>query len=377
MPPIRVPLPVPRWWPRSLPRSITIRLDPRVAAALFLIVLGLWLLRPTGPIVPPRVPAPATATAGADGYLFCTWNAENLFDDVDDPANHDVDEDWFAANPDVVRQKVDQLARALRLQNGGRGPDLLVVIEVETRRAAELLRDALNAGLSPPDQYTTLIHRDNRTGRRIEPAVLSRLIGRDDLTRTFHADRTLEAHLSGPGGEPLIVLASHWTSRVRGETESRRASYADKLYRAVVDLTSADPAADVLIAGDFNDEPGDPSVVDHLHAVGEADRVLDAPRNGSPLLLLDLTARLDPRRGEGTYFYGGRWQVLDHVVAAPGLLGPPGWRILPETLRVENPPELRTGRDGRPWRFGGPTATNPRGYSDHFAVTVRLVVTDG
>ncbi|MCA1684388.1 MAG: hypothetical protein LC745_00075, partial [Planctomycetia bacterium] len=235
LPPIRVPLPVPRWLPPAVPRSITIPLDPRdpggtawAVAALLMILLGLWLLSPRGALDPPPLPAPAPA--GADGYLFCTWNAENLFDDDDDLANHDPDEDWFAANPDAVRDKVEQLARALRLQNGGRGPDILVVVEVETRRAAELLRDALNDGLSATDRYTTLVHRDNRTGRRIEPAVLARLPGRDDLTRTFHADRTLEAHLVGPGGAPLVVLASHWTSRLRGETESRRASYADHVY---------------------------------------------------------------------------------------------------------------------------------------------------
>lgn len=378
-PTIRVPLAFPGSFRFPFPRSVTVRLDPRDApwlgAAALLILLGLWLLTPRGPVNPPRPPAPVPAP-GAEGYLFCTWNAENLFDDEDDPADHDPDEDWFAAHPGVVREKAARLAQALLLQNGGRGPDILVVVEVETRRAAELLRSALNDALPTADRYATLIHRDNRTGRRIEPAVLSRLPGRDDLTRTFHADRTLEAHLVGPAGAPLVVLASHWTSRLRGETEGRRASYADHLYRAACDLTAADPAADVLIAGDFNDEPGDPSVVDHLHALADADRVLDAARAGGPLLLLDLTARLDPKRGEGTYFYGGRWQVFDHIVAAPGLLDQAGWRVLPETLHVENPVALRTGRDGRPWRFGGPTAVNPRGYSDHFAVSVRLAVQD-
>lgn len=380
-PPIRIPLPIPRSFPLPVPRWLTIRLDRlptglvlRAGIALALIGLGLWLLLPRGPVPPPRVPFPAS---GANDYLFCTWNAENLFDDEDDPGNHDSDEDWFASNPDAVHEKVDHLARALRLQNGGRGPDILVVVEVENRRAAELLRNALNDGLARSDRYATLIHRDNRTGRRIEPAVLTRLEARDDLTRTFHGDRTLEAHLVGPGGAPLVVLASHWTSRVRGETEGRRASYADTLYRAVEDLTASDPVADVLIAGDFNDEPGDPSVVKHLHAVADADAVLASSRSGGPLVLLDLTARLDPLRGGGTYFYGGHWQVLDHLVAAPGLLDSSGWRVLVETLRVENPPALQIGRDGRPWRFGGPKSHSPRGYSDHFAVTVRLSVGTG
>ncbi len=345
-----------------------------LSLGLGLIVIGLWLLRPQDPVGPPPLPTPAPMPVSADGYLFCTWNAENLFDDVDDPTNHDEDEDWFAANPDLVREKVNHLARALRLQNEGRGPDILVVIEVESRRAVELLREALNEGMSAADRYSTLIHRDNRTGRRIEPAVLSRLPGRDDLTRTIHSDRTLEAHLIGPGGLPLVILASHWTSRVRGETEYRRASYADHLYQAAVDLTSADPQVDLLIAGDFNDEPSDPSVVDHLHAVANASQVVNASRSGDPLVLFDLTTMLDPALGFGTYFHGGRWQVLDHIVVTAGLLDPAGWQILPDTLRVEHPKALRAGRDGRPFRFGGPRLTTPRGYSDHFALSVRLKV---
>jgi endonuclease/exonuclease/phosphatase family metal-dependent hydrolase len=374
LPPFRIPLPGRRSFLLALTLWVTYRLGLRrrswlvlAALAVLLIVLGLWLLERRGPVWP-------RAAKGSRSYLFCTWNVENLFDDDDDPTNHDPDEDWFGRHPDLVREKVDRLARALRLQNGGRGPDVLAVVELESRRAAALLRDALNAGLARADRYTTLVHRDNRSGRRVGPAILARLPARDDLTRSFAPDRTLEAHLVGPGGAALVVLVSHWTSRVRGGTADHRAAYADTVYRAVADLIASDPAADVLVAGDFNDEPGDRSVVAHLHAVADPGRVLDASRHGGRPLLLDLTARLDTRRGEGTYYYGGRWQVFDHLVASPGLLDSAGWRVLPETLRIENPRALRYGRDGRPWRFGGPDSVTPRGYSDHFAVTVRLTV---
>ncbi len=345
----------------------------RAMLAGFVAGLGLWLFFSGEGI---RFPAgfDLWSRASAEGYLFCTWNLENLFDDVDDPANHDEEEDWFGRHPDAVREKLDRLVGALRLQNGGRGPDILAVVEVENRRAAAMLFDALNRGVAPADRYTTLIHRDNRSGRRIEPAVLSRLPARDDLTRSFPVERIREVHLTGPEGVPLVVLVSHWTSRTRGGTEARRAFYGDLLYRSATALTASEPAADIVVAGDFNDEPGDPSVVEHLHAVAEIDRVLEASRGGAPLLLLDLTARLDPRRGEGTYYYNGRWEVLDHLVASPGLLDESGWSVRPETLRIERPRSLRYGRDGRPWRFGGPKATSPRGVSDHFAVSVRLRV---
>ncbi|HEX8204311.1 MAG TPA: endonuclease/exonuclease/phosphatase family protein, partial [Isosphaeraceae bacterium] len=171
-------------------------------------------------------------------------------------------------------------------------------------------------------------------------------------------------------GAPLVLLVSHWTSRLTDETDAKRSAYAQAIYAAFLEHYRADPAADVLIAGDFNDEPDDPSLRDGLHVTADADRV----RAGGPRPpLLDLMAGKDPDQ-LGTYYYNGRWQILDHIVVAPGLLDPAGWQALPETARTENPDALRTGRSRRPLRFGGPKNQNPRGPSDHFAVTIRLRV---
>ena len=310
------------------------------------------------------------AVASRQEYLFCTWNVENLFDDQDDPHNHDTDEDWFARHPEMVREKVERLAHALLLQNEGRGPDILAIVEVENRRAVELLRDAINEKLPTEWQYNGLVHRDNVSGRRIEPAILTRLPVSEDRTHSFGIRRILEARIVSRGAA-LHILASHWTSRVRGETEGKREAYADVLYETVADIVRTNPAADVLLSGDFNDEPNDPSLIEHLHAIGSVEQVRRELTQDGPFHLLDLAANLDPET-QGTYFYNGRWQVLDHIVVSPGLLDPRGWLVLPETLQTENGPELRIGRTRHPWRFGGPTSQQPRGTSDHFALTVRL-----
>src|SRR4051812_19512783 len=116
---------------------------------IMLAVLGLWLVRPELARIP-HLPEPLP---GAEGYLFCTWNVENLFDDQDDLRNHDDDEDWFGHNPDAVYKKVYLLAGALIAQNDGKGPDILALVEVENRHAVELLRDALNAMLPTEWHY--------------------------------------------------------------------------------------------------------------------------------------------------------------------------------------------------------------------------------
>jgi endonuclease/exonuclease/phosphatase family metal-dependent hydrolase len=338
-----------------------------ILVLLMLVLLVLWLLQPRDA---PRPAGPATAPpSAAEGYLFCHWNVENFYDDRDDPHNHDDDEDWFGRNPEVVREKVERLASALLLQNGGRGPDILAMVEVESLRAVELLRDALNDRLPAEWHYHGLLRRDYRLERRLSPAILTRLPVRDDLTHLFPKRRILEAHIEVDGA-PLIVLTSHWTSRLREGTEQKREAYADVLYEDFLEHARSDPKVDLLISGDFNDEPDDPSVRDDLHAVGDPNRVL---AGGDPPLLLDLMAGKDPARF-GTYYQNGRWEILDHLVASPGLLDPSGWLVRPDTLAVQHDPDLRFGRNRRPWRFGGPKSQNPRGYSDHFAVTVRLRV---
>ena len=338
----------------------------RAIVALGLVLIGLiaiWFALRTPGVDAPRRPEPA------GGYLVCSWNVENFYDDRDDPAFRDDEEDWFGRHPEVVAEKVRLLADALLLQNDGKGPDVLAMVEVESRRCVELLRDALNERLPLDFRYRTVIQRDNHTGRHNAPAILSRLEGDDSKTRTFGIRRILEAHLVADGGAPIAILASHWTSRLRGDTESKREAYADVLYARVVEIVADDPAADVLLCGDYNDEPDDISLRDHLNAVGmsEIAEVREAPKP----FLLDLMSGRDPGRF-GTYRIKSRWEILDHLVAAPGLLDPGGWLVLPETIRVENPTRLRAGRDGHPLRFGNPGNANPRGPSDHFAISVRL-----
>ena len=350
--------------PRPLSRWERDWLPPIFAGSITLLVL-LWIFQPKpkpGPIA-----GVGRSRAAADGYVFRSWNVENFYDDQDDPRVRDQDENWFGQRPDLVREKVAHLVDAILLDNDGRGADILALVEVENLRAVELLRDALNARLDESLRYRNIVFRENRSGRHIAPAVLTRLNARDDLTRDFGIRRILEAHLEAEG-IPLVVIVSHWTSRVTDKTELKRSAYGDSVYRAFLRIFRDDPTADVILSGDFNDEPGAPALIEGLNATGDPNRVREDDRRPK---LLDLMAGRDPRRF-GTYYYQGRWQALDHIVASPGLLDPKGWSIDVDSLRAVNDSMLREGRNGRPFRFGGPNSTAARGYSDHFAVTVRL-----
>ncbi|QDV33284.1 endonuclease/exonuclease/phosphatase family protein [Tautonia plasticadhaerens] len=356
---------------RSPPRELLaviaalVRRDPRWLIVVVLVAMVLLYLDRRQA---PRDLGPAPEPPG-EGYLFCSWNVENLFDDADDPRNHDPLDAWFAADPEALRLKLDLLAETLIPLDGGRGPDVLALIEVENRRAVELLLGALNARLPTEWHYTRIVHDDNISGRRIEPALITRLPVDDRSTLVVDDRRMIRARLV-VDDRPLDVIVAHWTSRVTDREGPKRLAYARAMYDTYLGIErNTDGLADVLLCGDFNDGPDDESVRLGLRATGDRPAVSSSAGGGQPRLY-NLMAGRDPE-DFGTYRYRGRWQILDHLVASPGLLDPDGWAILPDSLRVVSTIDIRDSRDG-PLRFGNPDNQNPRGPSDHFAVTVRL-----
>lgn len=355
-----------------------------VAALAVLAVLGasvyfLFCRDAGSPTQPGAAPGPAGT------YLFCTWNVENFFDDQDDPANHDETEDWFARDPAAFRQKTDRLADALLLMNGDAGPDILAVCEVESERCLGALRDAVNAKLRAAGKgelcYEHILFIEDKTGRRFAPGILTRLAVVADRTQKLGSGglkRTLEGHLRVNGHE-LVVIASHWTSHARDSgaadkdrSAANRSRYAESCYGRARAIVTANPDAEVIVCGDFNDEFVAPSLQQGLHATADALAVQQA--RAEPRLLdlcAGLESRLDPK---GTIYYGParKWSVFDHICVSRGLLDESGWSCDPKETEIFAPKELRTNVTGEPFKFGGLHHKGERGYSDHFPVITRL-----
>jgi endonuclease/exonuclease/phosphatase family metal-dependent hydrolase len=317
-----------------------------------------------------------SGAASPEDYLFCFWNVENLFDDQNDGrTSNEADKEydgWFARDGHALRLKLDHLSSALVDLNEGRGPDILAVAEVEGPRAAELLQQALNSRLADPAlHYSHVLMKDLAAGRHIAPAIITRLPVKKDRTRLHGSHlRILEGRIV-VNGQELVVLASHWTSRQADESGKQRAKYADQIYGVCQAMYLSNPKIAVLVCGDFNDPPDADSVTIHLHATGDTRAVLDS-REG--LKLLNLFADKDPL-AFGTHYYHRRWQIFDQIVVSPGLLEEQGWSCDRQSARTVNTLIRPGDRTHRPWRFGGEHDRGPRGYSDHFPVTVRLKVT--
>src|SRR5262249_23155640 len=140
--------------------------------------------------------------------------------------------------------------------------------------------------------------------------------------------RVLETHVV-VDGQDLVLVPSHWTSRVSDEEGGGRDKYADLIYGRYRAMYKSNPDVDFLVCGDFNDTPDDDSVRDHLHGVGDEDAV----RRRGGELLFDLMAGRDPE-AFATHAYGKKWFVFDQMVVSPGMLDRKGWSCDPETLAV-------------------------------------------
>lgn len=367
-------------------RDVFLKLPPRtrfVVAAALLLALVAWFVvqsRP-GPAVPPPTGAEPDGSAG---LMFCFWNVENLFDDQDDK-RRSVDEEFdnsFADNATLRNDKLDRIASTLLRMNGGRGPDVIACVEVESVRAADLLRGALNrhletANADPKLKYTQVMMKNLDAGRHIAPCVITRLNVTHALTK-MHGRmlRVLETHLY-VNGHDLCVIASHWTSQLRQrdgtDGDDGRAKYASLIYDVYAEKAARNPDVDLLVCGDFNDTPDSRPVTFDLGATGDRSRV--TPRTDKPQLL-DLMAGKSPAQF-GTIWYGGKPLIYDHICVSPGLLDSAGWSCDPDSVRTVTQGLIRPGSTRRePWRFGDPqnAPTGGRGFSDHFPVTVRLTV---
>ncbi len=321
--------------------------------------------------------APGTESSGSPGsrsYLFCFWNVENLFDDQDDGRTQAGDREfdrWFSHDPQALHLKLAHLSDALVKLNGGRGPDILAVVEIESVRAAELLRDALNSRLGDPAlQYSHVLMKELSAGRHIAPAIITRLPVRGGRTRLHgRRQRILEGHIDVEGND-LVVIASHWTSRLTDKDGRHRDGYGDEIHGLFRAMYRSNSAVDVVVCGDFNDPPDAPSVVRHLRSTGDVDQVR---RDGDNPFLLNLFAGKDPLRS-GTHYAVHRWFIFDQILISPGMLDDRGWTCDPGSAQVVNALYRPGDRLRRPWRFGSERDRSPRGYSDHFPVTVELRV---
>jgi endonuclease/exonuclease/phosphatase family metal-dependent hydrolase len=326
--------------------------------------------------------------ACSPGLTVLCWNVENLFDDVDDGTEFpEYDPGRGRWDTESFRLRVDTVAETIRKAVPG-GPDVLVLQEVENENA---LRALVGEALKDLDYAWTAIVAKPDLPANIAVASRAPIARVHTIGVSAYGDNELRDLLEveiEQDGRRLHVFNNHWKAKSGGtrQTEGWRVEAACKLGRRVREILDADPQADILAAGDFNEN------VDEWLQAGRAYQAALVPIDDRPPAeYLDCSILLTGRPAEagmhngalvlyepwyeiaeserGSYSYQHQWQTVDHVLLSPGLFDNRGYRYRRESFRVVRLPFLLAA-DGTPKRWSG--LSGVRGYSDHLPLLVTL-----
>jgi predicted extracellular nuclease len=299
------------------------------------------------------------------------WNVENLFDLLDDPHTNDNE---FAING---KKNVTQEIYDLKLKNMAEvidalDTDILGLCEIENRFVLKELDSAVARDYK-------IIHYDSPDNRGIDVALL---YDPKKLTVTHSEPVPVTLPTGRPTRDILYVKAifaqtdlhlfvNHWPSKYGGAEKSipLRAAAGKTLRIEVESILSQDLNAEIVIMGDLNDEPIDPSVTMHLGATMELDQI------GKNDQILWNVMKIWHRNSSGsTYKYGGNDMVYDHLILSTGLVDNIGLKLVKNSVGVFDGYGYRQhgGKyDGYPFRFWAGNRLLG-GYSDHMPIYLKI-----
>ena len=306
--------------------------------------------------------------------LVMFWNVENYFDTYDNPSTTDEeftptgDNRWGRAR---FEKKRDDIAKTILLAADQYGdlPALIGLAEVEN---AFVLQELLEETPLARTQYK-YIHKDSPDSRGIDVAFLYREelftpLETKYIGFSFPTRDVLYTKGVVNGLDTLHIMVNHWPSK-RGNEESsgRKREYVSLKVSHVVDsILLRNPAANIVLMGDFNDTPA-----------------------SSPLKNLGQLTNLAKwaEGAEGSYKYRESWSMIDQILVSENLIKKdshlkgnekgfqPQWIYTHRNMEIFAPEALfaedATYMGVKPKRtYSGPLYLG--GISDHLPVVFKL-----
>lgn len=322
----------------------------------------------------------------AHAVTIMAFNVENLFDNQDDPGKDDkaylkladkqseahkaecalidVDRwreqclslDWHDA---LIEKKLSVVAETILQVDGGRGPDIVALQEIENVRILERLRrDYLQAA-----GYGPAILIEGEDARGIDVAFLSRLetvagptlhplvLDEEFAGRAGDVRGVLQADFRLPDGEILTGFSVHFPAPFH--PTAMRVSAYEHLNALQQSLPADRP---VFAAGDFNT----------TSAEDLRESMLDQFVRPHWTVSNDLCGGCP-----GTQYYApdDSWSFLDMILFRPGRGADATWQLRENSVAIANrhPPQVTAA--GTPRRFALPGGD---GVSDHWPVIVTI-----
>lgn len=302
-------------------------------------------------------------------FSIAFYNLENLFDFENNKYTIDKDytpEGVFQWNKERYKRKIQNLSKVISnigLKKSSIPPIFLGVSEVENKTCLE---DLINSEKLQEFEYD-FVHYNSPDERGIDVAFLYQkkhfeLIYSDTYTlyltdnennRDFTRDILL---ISGNlFSNQVYIIINHWPSRTNGakNSDAKRVLAANLVQEIISDIYMQNDNPNIIIMGDFNDEPNSNSIKNHLMKEGLFNPML-------PFQQIN----------KGTLTHHGKWYLFDQIILSNSFLNYNSNKIKFDSAHIFDAPfiqEKSRKRLGRPKRtFIG--KWHQGGFSDHFPV---------
>lgn len=318
----------------------------------------------------------------ADEQLFrvAFYNLENLFHPDDDSLTKDEeftptgDRHWSHYR---YQNKVNQMAKAILSIGEWEPPAIVGLEEVENR---QVVNDLLASPVLQKIPYR-VVHYESEDRRGIDVALIYRLdrfrLIYSSKLRLFNSQqpnyRTRDIlYIKGIADErdTLHLFVCHWPSRYGGQaiSEPKRMAVSSMLKTFIDSLQMAHNGPNIIIGGDFNDEPQNQSL----------QFLCDTGTSGiRARSLINLMAKLDPSQGSNRHH--GIWTYLDQIIVSDNLMNDQSPMINSKKANVhragfllEQDPKYPGDKPFR--HFLG--LRHHGGFSDHLPVYIDLILAD-
>ncbi len=329
---------------------------------------------------------PLLGQEGGDVVRVAFWNLENFFDPFVDSTrsyNAFTDNGMQHWNKSRFYRKRNNMYKAILSMSEGRTLGIMGVCEVENEYVLSML-----FAQSPLRKFNyRWILYEGPDKRGIDPAIvyskdLFQLVSSEAIPYVnpadtgYHSRDILYAKFCDMKGDTIHIFVNHWPSRYSGELETvgSRACSADILRHkvdSIIRSSSGDYKPKIIMMGDLNDTPDDPSVHDVLKArhISECD---------DPYYLVNLFARSAELGFDGTLKHQYDWQTFDQIIVTPSLLDDTtGLRYKVGSAAIFHAPFMLEDDPAYNGQKLIRTYIGPKyfgGFSDHLPVYIDLLV---
>lgn len=259
----------------------------------------------------------ANANVKEDHYRIMFYNVENYFD-----ALHDSSKVYNEFTPDgnlhwTKNKYISKRNNIYKVIKAVGGWDPVTIIGLAEIENDEVIADLVTGTPLVKEGYK-FIHFESQDFRGIDVALLYK----SDRFKLVYSEKIVISDPQNPEFstrdilyakgllmyDTVHIFVNHWTSRYRGylESEPYRILAAKALLNFTDSICNINPAANIIIMGDFNDNPNNKSL----------QMISNAPLcSFVNLKLIGLNSTID-----GTLKYNGNWLNFDQFFITSNLL---------------------------------------------------------